>query len=80
MATLYVTPQAGSSGMFAAFAADETFQLLGFFNFVRNDQRQIAALQNRDYAGFARIYNGTGQPDFYGGLIDGVMDGFGILV
>ena len=80
MATRHVTPQAGSSGMFAAFAADEKFQLLGFFNFVKNDQRQIAALQNRDYAGFARIYKGPGQPDFYGGLIKGVVDGFGTLV
>jgi len=72
----YASPDA----MFAAFAADEKFQLLGFFNFVKNDQRQIAALQNRDYAGFARIYNGPGQPDFYGGLIKGVVDGFGTLV
>ncbi len=71
----YASPDA----MFAAFAADEKFQLLGFFNFVKNDPRQIAALQNRDYTGFARIYNGPGQPDFYGGLIKGVVDGFGIL-
>ena len=65
--------------MFAAFAADEKFQLLGFFNFVKNDQRQITALRNRDYVGFARIYNGPGQPDVYGGLIKGVVDGFGTL-
>ncbi len=71
----YVSPDA----MFAAFSADEKFQLLGFFNFVKNDQRQITALQNRDYVGFARIYNGPGQPDFYGGLIKGVVDGFGTL-
>jgi hypothetical protein len=71
----YASPDA----MFAAFAADEKFQLLGFFNFVKNDQRQINALRNRDYAGFARIYNGPGQPDFYGGLIKGVVDGFGVL-
>ena len=69
----YASPDA----MFAAFAADEKFQLLGFFNFVKNDQRQINALRNRDFAGFARIYNGPGQPDFYGGLIKGVVDGFG---
>ena len=71
----YASPDA----MFAAFAADEKFQLLGFFNFVKNDQRQITALQNRDYVGFARIYNGPGQPDLYGGLIRGVADGFGTL-
>jgi hypothetical protein len=71
----YASPDA----MFAAFAADEKFQLLGFFNFVKNDQRQITALRNRDYVGFARIYNGPGQPDVYGGLIKGVVDGFGTL-
>jgi hypothetical protein len=72
----YASPDA----MFAAFAADEKFQLLGFFNFVKNDQRQINALRSRDYVGFARIYNGPGQPDFYGGLIKGVVDGFATLV
>lgn len=72
----YASPDA----MFAAFAADEKFQLLGFFNFVKNDQRQVDALRNRDYVGFARIYNGPGQPEFYGGLIKGVVDGFNTLV
>ncbi|NTU62808.1 MAG: N-acetylmuramidase family protein [Chloroflexi bacterium] len=72
----YASPDA----MFAAFAADEKFQLLGFFNFVKNDQRQVDALRNRNYVGFARIYNGPGQPDFYGGLIKGVVDGFNTLV
>ncbi len=66
--------------MFAAFAADEKYQLLGFFNFVKNDQRQISALQNSDFVGFARIYNGPGMPDYYGGLIKGVVDGFNTLV
>jgi hypothetical protein len=72
----YASPDA----MFAAFAADEKFQLLGFFNFVKNDQRQVDALRQRDYVGFERIYNGPGQPDFYGGLIKGVVDGFATLV
>jgi hypothetical protein len=71
----YASPDA----MFAAFASNEKFQLLGFFNFVKSDQRQIDALRNRDFVGFARIYNGPGQPDFYGGLIKGVVDGFGTL-
>jgi hypothetical protein len=72
----YASPDA----MFAAFAADEKFQLLGFFNFVKNDQRQVDALRNRDNVGFARIYNGPGQPEVYGGLIKGVVDGFATLV
>jgi hypothetical protein len=65
--------------MFDAFSADERFQLLGFFNFVKNDQRQITALHANDFAAFARIYNGPGQPDYYGGLIKGVSDGFTAL-
>jgi len=71
----YASPDA----MFVAFAASEKFQLLGFFNFVKNDQRQIDALRNRDFTGFAKIYNGPGRPEFYGGLIKGVVDGFGTL-
>ena len=65
--------------MFDAFSADERFQLLGFFNFVKNDQRQINALRAQDFVAFARIYNGPGQPDYYGGLIKGVYDGFKAL-
>jgi hypothetical protein len=65
--------------MFDAFSADERFQLLGFFNFVKNDQRQVNALQAKDFVAFARIYNGPGQPDYYGGLIKGVYDGFKAL-
>ncbi len=69
-----------AEAMFAGFSADEKYQLLGFFNFVTNDARQISALQNRDYVGFARIYNGPGMPDYYGGLIKSVVDGFQSLI
>lgn len=70
---------ASVEAMFAAFAGNEKYQLLGFFNFVKNDQRQITALRNRDYVSFAAIYNGPGMPEYYGGLIKGVVDGFGML-
>lgn len=65
--------------MFDAFSTDERFQLLGFFNFVKNDQRQVNALQAKDFTAFARIYNGPGQPEHYGNLIKGVFDGFKTL-
>jgi hypothetical protein len=65
--------------MFDAFGADERFQLLGFFNFVKHDQRQVDALRAADFTAFARIYNGSGQPEYYGGLIKGVYDGFKVL-
>ncbi len=72
----YATPET----MFDAFSQDERFQLLGFFNFVKNDPRQVNALQAKDFVKFASIYNGPGQPEFYGGLIKGVFDGFKTLV
>ena len=65
--------------MFDAFSSDERFQLLGFFNFVKADPRQVNALQQKDFVAFARIYNGPGQPDYYGGQIKGVYDGFNTL-
>jgi hypothetical protein len=65
--------------MFDAFSADERFQLLSFFNFVKHDPRQVNALQANDFTAFARIYNGPGQPEYYGGLIKGVYDGFNLL-
>ena len=71
----YTSPEA----MFEAFGKDERYQLLGFFNFVKNDQRQVNALQAKDFVAFARIYNGPGQPEFYGGLIKGIYDAFQTL-
>jgi hypothetical protein len=68
-----------AEAMFDAFSADERYQLLGFFNFVKADPRQVNALKQQDFVAFAKIYNGPGQPDYYGGLIKGVFDGFHTL-
>lgn len=71
---------ASTEAMFEAFSVDERFQLLGFFNFVKNNETRLAALQQQDFVAFARSYNGPGQPDYYGGLIKGVFDGYHALV
>jgi subtilisin family serine protease len=44
-----------------AFAADERWEVLAFFDFCRADQRLIAALQQLRFDDFARVYNGAGQ-------------------
>ena len=71
---------ASTEAMFEAFSVDERFQLLGFFNFVKNSATRLTALQQQDFVTFAKSYNGPGQPDYYGGLIKGVFDGFHTLV
>jgi predicted flap endonuclease-1-like 5' DNA nuclease len=56
--------------LFDAFAKSEGEQVAGFFNFVRSRGAQtIQALQNSDFTGFARIYNGPGQATTYGDLM-----------
>ena len=71
---------ASTEAMFEAFSVDERFQLLGFFNFVKNSATRLTALQQQDFVTFAKSYNGPGQPDYYGGLIKDVFDGFHALV
>ncbi len=62
--------------MFDAFSADERWQLLGMFAFIVANPTLPAALQQGDFATFAKGYNGPGQADFYAGLIRAVRDAF----
>jgi len=65
--------------MFAAFAASERNQIIGFFDFVQgpgNTSRTIVALQQQDFNAFAARYNGPGQAAKYGGLIRTTYDAF----
>ena len=55
--------------MFAAFVHDERAHVLGLFDFIRSDHRMVRYLRTGDYTGFAGIYNGGGQKDYYGGKI-----------
>ena len=62
--------------MFDAFSADERWQLLGLFAFIVTNPALPAALQQGDFVAFARGYNGSGQAEFYAGLIRGVREAF----
>jgi cell wall-associated NlpC family hydrolase len=57
--------------MFQAFQESEIAQIRGFFSFCRNTGagEAIAALQQADWATFARIYNGSGNVAYYADAI-----------
>jgi hypothetical protein len=66
--------------MFETFTQGDREQILAFFQFVKGkDNRKIDALQKRDYVTFAKYYNGTGQAQKYGGLIQDVYETFSRL-
>jgi len=44
--------------MVAVFNTSEYYQLEGMLNFVKNNRRMYAALKSKDWATFARYYNG----------------------
>ncbi len=69
-----------SQAMYDSFSADPRNQLIGFFNFVANDPVKITAMQQKDYATFATRYNGSGQVQFYAGLIRDYVDAFNSLI
>jgi hypothetical protein len=66
--------------MYDSFSADARNQLIGFFNFVAHDPAKITAMQHKDYATFATRYNGSGQVEFYAGLIKSYVDAFNSLI
>jgi hypothetical protein len=64
--------------MFASFSADERFQILGLFDFIKGpgtSSRMVRALQQRNYEQFATWYNGPGQAPVYGARIRGYVEG-----
>ncbi len=62
--------------MFDAFAGSAHAQLLGFFDFLKADPQRVRSLQKGDYRTFAQFYNGNGQADHYGRLIDDQAEAF----
>ncbi|GAB4579038.1 MAG: hypothetical protein Fur0022_17760 [Anaerolineales bacterium] len=63
--------------MFDTFSKGDREQIIAFFAFVKGkDNRKIEALQKKDYVTFAKYYNGSGQAQKYGGLIQDVYDTF----
>jgi len=68
--------------MFAAFSTSERDQVVGLFDFVAGilpGGGAVKALQALDYQAFATAYNGTGQADYYAGLIKTAKDAFNAL-
>ncbi len=68
---------ASVQAMFTAFTRGEQYQVLGFFNFIRG--RAVAALQERNFEGFARAYNGPGQVATYSKILRSYYDTFNWL-
>jgi LysM repeat protein len=59
--------------MLAFMAADVRFHLLALFDFVRQwqaESRTVSALRRGEYDAFAALYNGPGQAQYYGDLIE----------
>jgi hypothetical protein len=63
--------------MFDAFSRGEREQIIGFFQFIKGSgdtSSSIEALRDNDFVAFARFYNGSGQAQKYGDLIQSVFD------
>lgn len=56
--------------MFDSFSRNEKNQIIGLFDFINcADSKMIRFLRRRDFAAFARLYNGPGQAPVYAGRI-----------
>jgi hypothetical protein len=59
--------------MYDAFQASERWQVLGFFDFCQQTAKEkgglLPYLRAKDFRTFASYYNGSGQVDSYGGMI-----------
>jgi hypothetical protein len=63
--------------MFNAFVANERNQVVAFFDFLQgNGSRATNALKTRDFRTIASIYNGAGNADHYGKLIQNLYNTF----
>jgi len=60
--------------MLEYFNKDIRYHIIALFDFLTPAMK--TALQNKDFAGFAKGYNGPGQAVQYGGWIKGFYDGF----
>ncbi len=50
--------------MIASFNDSEANQLKGMLSFIKNNNQMFKALQSKDWAGFASLYNGSGYKEF----------------
>ena len=65
--------------MFRDLGSNESAQLDGLFQFLVGIDL-IGPLQTKDFTAFARNYNGPGQAERYGSLMQQVYDTFKALV
>lgn len=65
--------------MFAAFCGNARYQIIAFFDFVRRNGG-VPHLKNRDYAAFARMYNGQANVAVYAPRIQGFAQQFDALM
>ena len=73
---------ASADDMFVAFSSSERDQIIGFFDFIVGvlpNGGAVTSLQKLDYKAFATTYNGSGQADYYAGLMKTATDSFTIL-
>jgi hypothetical protein len=63
--------QAGYSNLqeFASDMVKENLQVIAMLEFMKNGSTMLEAMRQKDFVSFARVYNGPGQPTYYGSLI-----------
>lgn len=66
--------------MFSAFAESAHAQFIGMFDYIKSNPTRIWALQKADFHTFAELYNGPGQADHYGQLIQSNVALFNQLI
>ncbi len=62
------------TAMYNNFCSDIRFHIFGLFDFFNS--RMIEALKNKDFTTFARYYNGAGQAERYGKVIENYYESF----
>jgi hypothetical protein len=68
-----------AKAMFEAFSQSAHAQIIALFDFVKEDPARLNALRTGDYTGFAGSYNGLGQAEHYGALIQEGVNTFNRL-
>jgi hypothetical protein len=59
-----------AKAMYEAFASDENYQVIGFFNFVFAEKELSEAIQAKDWRTIAARYNGPGAVDLYSARLE----------
>jgi len=60
--------------MFNAFNSDIRYHIIGFFDFIQANADRTTAARTKDFATFAKLYNGTGQVEYYSTAINNMFN------